>query len=123
MKIIIAGGRDFNRWGVFFTTINKWEYIITEVVCGDAAGADTLGALWAKEHNIPVKHFPANWNVYGKASGFIRNAEMGEYADGLIAFWDGKSKGTKHMIQTMKFQKKPYKVYNYNGELIDEGGK
>lgn len=120
MKMIIAGGRDFNHWGSFFTVVNQWKFIITEVVCGDAAGADSLGASWAQKNNIPVKHFTANWEMYGKTAGHIRNAEMAEYADGLIAFWDGKSKGTKNMIKAMKFQKKPYKVYNYQGQLIDE---
>lgn len=47
---------------------------------------------------IPVIHFPANWDKHGKSAGHIRNAEMAKYADALVAFWDGKSKGTKGMI-------------------------
>ena len=78
-----------------------------------------LGAEWAANHGVPLQHFPAYWDKYGKSAGFIRNAEMGEYADALIAFWDGVSPGTKHMIQTMKRNKKPYWVYDYNGTLVD----
>ncbi len=122
MKLIIAGGRDFNQGYI----INKVLYglesdIIDEVVCGDARGADTLGAEWAYIHHIPIKHFPANWDKYGKAAGYIRNAEMAEYGDMLIAFWDGKSPGTKNMIKTMKLHKKPYLVYDYNGNLKEKG--
>ena len=121
MKVIIAGGRDFQNWGYFCNTMSKWGYIITEVVCGDAAGADTIGARWANNNNIPIKHFPAEWDRYGKSAGYIRNAEMGEYADALIAFWNGHSTGTKHMIKTMKINKKPYLVFDYTGNLIEKG--
>ena len=129
MKIIIAGGRDFNNYNVLCAILNSMRKLpmyygpkLEEIVSGDAKGADTLGAYWAIEHNIPVKHFPAEWDKYGKSAGFIRNAEMAEYADALIAFWDGKSKGTRHMIKTMQMKKKPYRVFNYNGEEIMKGG-
>lgn len=122
MKLIIAGGRDFNDEFIIYKIMYGIDLnIIDEIVCGDARGADSLGAKWAQLKSIPVKHFPAQWDIYGKAAGFIRNAEMGDYGDMLIAFWNGISKGTKHMIQTMKRKKKPYLVYNYQGELIERG--
>jgi hypothetical protein len=62
---------------------------------------DQIGEDWAREHNIPVKQFLAQWNIHGKSAGPIRNKEMAEYADALIAFWDGQSKGTKNMIEQM----------------------
>ena len=123
MKLIIAGGRDFNKGEILYKTLYGLSIdIIDEIVCGNARGADTLGAEWAHLKSIPVKYFPAQWDTYGKSAGYIRNAEMADYADALIAFWDGQSKGTAHMIQTMKIKKKPYWVYNYNGKLIDKGG-
>lgn len=64
-------------------------------------GADLLGKKWAILNGVPIKNFPADWDKYGKAAGPIRNAQMAEYADYLIAFWDGKSRGTKNMIETM----------------------
>ena len=120
MKIIVAGGRDFTNYQVL-------DKILSEeinppfdcIISGDARGADMLGAQWAAQHGVPLQHFPAYWNQYGKAAGFIRNAEMGDAADSLIAFWDGRSAGTSHMIQTMKRNKKPYKVFNYKGELTE----
>ena len=122
MKYIIAGGRDFNNRSAMFPILSKHiSNMCDMIISGDARGADALGAEWATHFQIPIQHFPAQWDKYGKSAGFIRNAEMGEEADALIAFWDGKSKGTAHMIKTMKIQKKPYWIYDYNGNLIEEG--
>lgn len=126
MKYIIAGGRDFNNYNLvcaICNTLCKASMYggknLSEIVCGDARGADELGARWGKEHGVPVKHFPPDWDYYGHAAGFIRNAEMGEYADAAVCFWDGKSKGTEHMIKTMKRLGKPYRVFDYEGKDID----
>lgn len=103
-KTIIAGSRDFTNWDYlvgYLATLPPW-IMITEVVSGGATGADTLGEEWANLHAIPVKRFPADWARHGKKAGPIRNVEMGVYADGLIAFWDGQSRGTLHMINYMK---------------------
>ena len=69
-----------------------------EIVSGAANGADKLGEKYASEKEYSIKQFPADWNKYGKSAGYKRNEEMARYADALIAFWDGESKGTKHMI-------------------------
>jgi hypothetical protein len=71
---------------------------------------DTVGERWAEGRNQKLTRFPANWDKYRKAAGIIRNEEMAAYADGLIAFWDGESRGTKHMIDTMRKLKKPVVV-------------
>ena len=65
-----------------------------------ARGADTLGEQYAKERGIPIRYFPADWQTLGKSAGYQRNVQMAQYADALVAFWDGRSKGTKHMIDT-----------------------
>lgn len=57
-----------------------------------------MGEGWAKRKGIPVKRFPADWNQYGRRAGPLRNREMARYADALIAIWDGKSRGTRSMI-------------------------
>ena len=120
MKYIVAGGRDFNNYGlmtlILSRHINPEEDII---ISGGARGADELGARYASEHGIPLQIFPAYWDTYGKSAGFIRNAEMGEHADCAIVFWDGKSKGSKHMIKTMKYLRKQCYVYDYNGKFYD----
>ena len=80
-----------------------------ELVSGCAGGVDRLGEKYADFYGIPVKQFPANWETYGKRAGFMRNIQMAEYADALIAVWDGVSSGTRHMINTA--QQKGLKVY------------
>lgn len=107
-KVIIAGGRDFADMDLLSQTIlglySYSELSSLEIVSGRARGTDRLGEVFAHEHDIPVKFFPAEWDKHGKAAGFIRNKEMAEYADVLVAFWDGKSKGTSHMINLAKAQ-------------------
>ena len=104
MKVIIAGGRDYNNYTFLAQMMDDFakENNVEEVVCGCAAGADSLGAKWAKERGIPVKEFPAEWDVFGKKAGILRNHDMGNYADFLVAFWDGQSTGTRDMISYMK---------------------
>lgn len=67
-----------------------------------ARGVDTLAVEFASKYNIPIKPFPANWDKYGRAAGPIRNSQMANYADSLICCWDGKSRGSKNMIETMQ---------------------
>ncbi len=100
MKVIIAGGRNFNDYNKLRESCNNIlvNQKDVEIVSGTAAGADTLGERYAQEKGYEVKKFPAQWDLYGKSAGYKRNQQMAEYADGLIAFWDGKSRGTKHMI-------------------------
>ena len=109
MKTIIAGCRDFTDYNLLKSKVDYYrkDNAITEVVCGGATGADALGENYAVQNGIPVKGFPADWNKHGKAAGPIRNRQMAEYADCLIAVWDGKSRGTKNMIDEMNKLMKP----------------
>jgi len=109
MKIIIAGSRNINNYNIIVNTIKKSNFDISEIVSGNARGVDKLGERFAKENNIKLKLFPANWDKYGKGAGYIRNIQMAEYADALIAIWDGISKGTKMMIELAK--KKELKIF------------
>ena len=105
MKVIIAGGREYADYDNLKEYCNKmFTHIMEpiEIVSGKARGADTLGELYAEEMGYPVAEFPADWDKFGKSAGYKRNAQMAEYADALIAFWDGKSKGTKSMIDLAK---------------------
>lgn len=104
MKLIVAGSREFGNYQLLSKHLDEInsKYSITEIVSGTAKGADSLGELYAKEHSIPIKKFPANWNKYGKSAGYIRNKDMAHYADACICFWINKSKGTGHMINLAK---------------------
>ena len=97
-RTIIAGSRNFNSYPVMSFRIMRLGVRPSVVISGTAGGADRLGEKWAELHNVPVHLFPADWNEYGKKAGYIRNEEMADNADTLIAFWDGKSRGTGHMI-------------------------
>lgn len=104
MRVIIAGGRKFNDYPLLK---NKMDELLInetdiEIVSGKAMGADTLGELYANANGYNIKEFPALWEQYGKSAGYKRNEQMAEYADMLVAFWDGESKGTKHMIDIAK---------------------
>ena len=116
MKIIIAGGRTFNNYDLLTQSCDKALSLQTEVeiVSGTANGADKLGEKYAKEKGYSVKQFPAEWDKHGKSAGYIRNEEMAKYADALIAFWDGKSKGTKHMIDLAKRYNLKVKIVSFD---------
>lgn len=112
MKCIIAGGRDFDDYELVKSICE--DRGITEVVSGGARGADTKGELFARSHDIKLSIFPALWKAHGRAAGPIRNKLMAEYADKAIVFWDGKSRGSKNMIETMKKLGKPVEVVFYD---------
>jgi hypothetical protein len=109
MKTIIAGSRTIKDYKFLLEAILESGFIITEVISGNAEGADKLGERFAKENGIKLSARPADWPKYGKAAGPIRNEEMANEAECLIALWDGISKGTKHMIQIAKA--KGLKIY------------
>jgi hypothetical protein len=114
MKTIIAGGREFGDYGFLCDCMNTLRFEVHEIVSGKARGADTLGERWATETYCPIKEFPADWDKHGKAAGPIRNSEMANYAEALVAFWDGKSKGTKNMIETAAKKGLYVKVFFYD---------
>lgn len=111
MKTIIAGGRNITDYSYVEAAVKESGFNITEVVSGCARGADTLGEKYANNNGIAIKKFPADWDTHGKRAGHIRNCQMGDYADALIALWDGQSKGTKHMIDYAT--KKELEVFVY----------
>lgn len=110
MKVIIAGSRNVNDYGLIVQAVERSGYNITEVVCGCAVGIDRLGEQWARANNIPIKEMPADWSRNGKAAGPIRNRDMAVYADAAIVIWDGKSPGSRNMVENMIRRKKPYYV-------------
>jgi len=112
-KVIIAGSRSFNQYDLIKAKLDFYfsnRLPAVEIVSGTVRGADVLGEHYAKEHNLKVKKFLANWDLYGKRAGIIRNEQMAKEADALVAFWDGHSSGTKHIIDKMKKMEKPVRI-------------
>ena len=104
MKVIIAGGRDFDNYPLLQRICNQvlnGEKDI-EIISGTARGADSLGEQYTQDNGMKVKQFPAEWKKFGRFAGPIRNAHMAQYAGTLIVIWDGKSRGTKNMIGLAK---------------------
>lgn len=107
MKTIIAGSREIpypKNLELVTQAVEKstWKALITEIVSGCARGIDRAAIIYARRNSIPLKKMPADWTKHSRRAGIDRNIEMAEYADALIAIWDGSSPGTKNMIEEAK---------------------
>ena len=144
-KIIISGSRNFDNYSLVKNITDKTfknlvkvkalamikedpnlskeeafskaqeEVKKVQIFSGTARGADRLGEQYAEQNNIVLKKFPADWDTHGKKAGYLRNEAMALEADALIAFWDGDSPGTSHMIDLAKAKGIPIKVYDFTG--------
>ena len=123
-RIIVCGGSKFNDYSLLESSLNRIfnEYSgdAIEIISGHAKGTDSLGERYAKEHNLKCTVFAADWKRYGKAAGPIRNSQMLKYAKQenpiVIAFWDGKSHGTKDTINKAKKLNVRCEIIMYEGE-------
>ncbi len=118
MVLGCVGGRDFNSYTLLENSVKALLYYkqITEIVSGGARGADKLAMLFAISNNLKLKEFIPDWRpkgVYDPTAGFKRNRLIVEYADIIIAFWDGVSKGTANSISIAKELKKPCYIIKY----------
>lgn len=103
-KVAIVGSRSYQS-SKQLTAACRREIAIevatrgyVEIVSGGADGPDTWGAEAAERYDLPLKVFPAEWATYGRSAGFKRNQQIVDYCDEIVAFWDGKSKGTLDTI-------------------------
>lgn len=121
MKIAIIGSRSFQNYNLLKFKLLPYRASITEICSGGANGADSLAEIYAKENNIPIKVFPAEWdnfeepcniknNAQGKPynalAGFNRNTKIIDYANFVVIFWDGKSPGTRDSMQKANKKRK-----------------
>lgn len=125
MKIAIVGSRDFDDYKYL---LNKMEEVVNmnllqlsyegefpmfSVVSGGARGADKLAERFAEEHGVPIEIFVPDWNRNPKSAGILRNLQIIDASDIIVAFWDGKSTGTKHTIETAAKLGKDVYVFNF----------
>lgn len=98
MKVLVCGSRYFTDYKLLEEILNQYD--ITEIIEGEARGADTLSRIYGEHRGIPVRAFPANWEVFGRRAGPIRNANMLSEGkpDCVIAFRGPNSRGTQNMI-------------------------
>ncbi len=114
--MIVAGGRDFDDWDMMNEALYRFPDILrTEFVNGMCeTGADEMAREYARKRGRKVHKFPADWDELGKAAGPIRNGAMAVFAHVLIAFWDGKSPGTRSMINMALKHGLEVHVYRYS---------
>lgn len=100
MNVAVIGSRGFNDYDrvvKVLDAINE-KVSISKIVSGGAIGADSLGELYANENEIETLIFKPDWAKFGKGAGLIRNKDIVDNSDIVVAFWDGISKGTKNSI-------------------------
>jgi hypothetical protein len=112
MRVIIAGSRSIADIKHIYAAVAKSgiDHIDT-ILCGTARGVDLLGKEYGEINDITVEDYPADWDKWGKSAGYRRNEWMAGESDALIAVWDGKSKGTGHMVDIMRGRNLPVTVY------------
>jgi hypothetical protein len=103
INITVGGCRDFNDYGYIFGCLDQYLQKLDDnditFISGRCSGVDTAAERYAEEKGFKTLLFPAEWDKYGKAAGPIRNKKMVEAADIVIAFWDGRSRGTRSLIE------------------------
>lgn len=116
IKLAIIGGRTFNDLQLFNAQLEliRQSNTISQIISGGAKGADTFAANYAKSNNIPLLEFIPDWTTFGKSAGFRRNVDIITACTACLAFWNNKSKGTKHSIDLAIKCNKPLCVCYYN---------
>lgn len=99
IRLAVVGSRTFNNYALLSQVLGSVHSTITEIVSGGAKGADTLAKKYALEHGITIQEYLPDWFQLGRRAGYVRNTKIVANSDALIAFWDGRSKGTRHSIR------------------------
>ena len=122
-KVCVVGGREFKLRNYAYIKIKQYlldnEIYDPSFICGKARGADTVGEEFAYDHGHDFLEFPPDYSRYGRRAPLVRNTEMANITDHVIAFWDGESRGTKHMINASRKLGKKVVVYGYSTYYIE----
>ena len=108
MKIAIIGSRN-----IIVSDIGRYISNADEIISGGAAGVDSCVAEYARANGIKLKEFLPQYQRYGRAAPIVRNKEIVDYSDKIIALWDGSSKGTLSVIKYAKKTGKPCEIIIY----------
>jgi hypothetical protein len=111
MKVAVIGSRNFNNYELVKETLTNLD--ITLLISGGAKGADSLGERYATENNISTLIFKPDWKRYGRGAGMIRNTDIVNNSDIVVAFWDGTSKGTLDSIRKVEKLNKGLMIIKY----------
>lgn len=114
VKLAIVGSRDYTDYESFKAIVDSIISLnnlnVYKIISGRARGTDTMAEQYAKENSIPMQVFKANWEIFGKKAGMMRNRDIVANSDYVLAFWDGESKGTKGTIDMARKDGKLLKV-------------
>jgi len=109
--VAIVGGRDFSDYALLASKAD--ELRPSRVVSGGARGADSLAAAYARERGLPLTELLPDWQRLKRRAGLVRNVDIVERAEVVLAFWDGRSTGTAHTIRTARDKRKRCIVVRY----------
>lgn len=119
-KVIVAGGRDFENYEYMMEKLDElflkssiFKNQKIKIISGMAKGTDTLAVRYADERKLTKIMFPANWKEHPRMAGILRNEDMLTIATHLVAFWNGISSGTKHMIEIASKKGIPIWIFYY----------
>jgi len=117
-RVIIAGSRSFSDIELMRSKCDailkaKADTHDIAIVSGTAGGADKMGEQYASERGYQVHRYAAKWDELGRRAGYVRNQLMMDNADAVIVFWDGVSKGSRHMMDIAEAAKAPLRVVRF----------
>ena len=129
MRLIIAGGRTFTNLDMMITELDRMITFTNDdpltIISGTARGADECGERYAAHRGLDLERYPAQWDVYGRSAGYKRNEQMANIATHCVVFWDGQSRGSKHMIDIATKKGLVVRVIRYhahNGMIYNAEG-
>jgi len=114
VKTAVIGSRGISNYEIVEDVLKK--YTISSIISGGATGVDTLAEQYATKNNIPLTIFKPDWKQFKKAAGPIRNRVIVDESEQVVAFWDGKSKGTLDSITYAKKIGKTVYITEINNE-------
>ena len=109
IKIAVIGSRSFSDYHFMCSILDHYD--IKKIISGGARGADRLGKMYANNNGIEMQEFLAEWDRLGKKAGIVRNRDIVDACDEVIAFWNSCSNGTKHAIEYAERQGKPVHTF------------
>jgi hypothetical protein len=116
MILLIAGSRSFDDEDLMEA---KLQGFLSQsgapdvIIHGGARGADIMGAKWAARQRIPHVMFTALWEQLSKRAGYLRNTQMADACTHAVVFWNGQSKGAKHMIDLLEERNIPARIVRF----------
>ena len=106
----VIGSRSFSDWEKLLMELEEYLPFVKTIVSGGASGADRLAERWAEKNGLDVVLYLPDFSRYGRGAYRERNKKIVEVSDFVVAFWDGRSKGTKMTLNYCNSYEKPYRI-------------